>query len=222
MNTSRVWTLGAVAAVVVVVAGAVGLGVQPALAAASAAESSTQQTDAQSATAQVELARLSRLSALSSDLEATNNRYRRAVTGSLRLSTFSQQVRDTAALDGVTLVSLDPGTAKPYAPLAAPVAAPAASSSSATPAPGATAAPTAPVITPGQFGGTSPLITAGNFTVIPVTVSVTGTESASVQFASDLQHMNRLFAVDTVSYTLGTNGQPSATILSGSIYALQS
>ena len=217
MNASRVWTLGAVVAIVAIVGAAIGLGVQPQLAAASAADAATSQANAQSSTARIELARLSRLAATQSALEATNAKLGSAITGSLRLSTFSQQVRDTATLDGVTLVSLNPGTAKQYAPVLVAAAPAATASSASTPA----AAAAAPARTPGQFGTASPLITAANYTLIPVTVTVSGTEAASVQFASDLQHLSRLFAVDTVSYAAGTGGTAPSTTISGSIYALK-
>ena len=216
MNASRAWTLGAVLAIVVILGAAFGLGVQPQLAAASVADAATRQADSQSSTTRVELARLSRLAATQSTLEVTNAKLGSAITGSLRLNTFSQQVRDIASIDGVTLISLNPGTAKPYA--AAPVttaAATTSSSSSTTPA-------AAPVVTPGQFGKTSPLITAADYTLIPVTIAVSGSEAASVQFASDVQHLSRLFAVDTVSFTAGTGGTPPATTISGNIYALKS
>jgi Tfp pilus assembly protein PilO len=212
MNASRAWTLGAVLAIVVILGAAFGLGVQPQLAAASVADAATRQADSQSSTTRMELARLSRLAATQSTLEATNAKLGSAITGSLRLNTFSQQVRDIASLDGVTLISLNPGTAKPYAP--APATTAAASTSSKAPA----AAP----VTPGQFGKTSPLITAANYTLIPVTVAVSGSEAASIQFASDVQHLNRLFAVDTVSYAAGTGGTPPTTTISGNIYALKS
>lgn len=206
MNASRIWTLGAVVAIVAIVAGAVGLGVQPQLAAASAADAATVQAQAQNGTTQIELARLSKLAATQSTLDATNSTLGSAITGSLRLSTFSRQVRDTAVLDGVKLVTLSPGDATPYTPAAA-----SSSAESSTTASGAAA---------GQFGRTSTQITAANFTLIPVTITVSGTESAAIQFASDVQHMNRLFAVDTVTYSKGTEGSPSTTI-SGSIYALK-
>ncbi len=213
MNASRAWTLGAVLAIVVILGAGFGLGVQPQLAAASVADAATRQADSQSSTSRMELARLSRLAATQSTLEVTNSKLGSAITGSLRLNTFSQQVRDIAALDGVTLVSLNPGTAKPYA--AAPATTAAASAASTTPA-------AAPAVTPGQFGKTSTLISAANYTLIPVTIAVSGSEAASVQFASDVQHLNRLFAVDTVGYTAGTGGTPPATTISGNIYALKS
>ena len=212
MNTSRIWALGTGVAIVGIVAAAVGLGVQPQLAAASAADSSTKQVQTQNATTQIELAGLSRLAATQSTLEATNGKLGSAVTGSLRLSTFSRQLRNAAALDGVTLVSLSPSTAITYA------AAPAAADSTST----TTTTSTKSGAAPGDFGRTSPLITAANFTLIPVTVTVTGDEAASMQFASDAQHLNRLFAVDTVGYTAAsTDGTVSTTTISGTIYALK-
>jgi type II secretory pathway pseudopilin PulG len=213
MNPARIWTLGAVVAIVAIAAGAVGLGVQPQLASAAVADAATIQARSQSGATQVELARLSRLAATQSTLEVTNSKLGSAITGSLRLNTFSQQVRDTAALDGVALVSLSPAAAIAYVPAGAALT-PAATTGSKAPA--------AAAVTPGQFGKTNPLITAADFTLIPVTVTVSGAEAAAVQFASDVQHMNRLFAVNTVGYTAGTaDGAAPTTTISGNIYALK-
>ncbi len=218
MNPARIWALGAGVAIVAIAAAALGLGVQPELAAASAADASAAAARTQSSTTQIELARLSRLAATESSLEATDSKLASAITGSLRLSTFSRQVRATAAIDGVKLMTLSPGEATPYAPAGADAAASTASSSSST----STKTPTAEIVEPGDFGKTSALVTAANFSIIPVTITVTGDEAGSVQFASDLQHMNRLFAVDTVGFTSATAADtlPTTTI-SGTIYALK-
>lgn len=215
MNPARIWALGAGVAIVAIAAAAVGLGVQPELAAASAADASAAAARTQSSTTQIELARLSRLAATESSLEATDSKLASAITGSLRLSTFSRQVRATAAIDGVKLMTLSPGEATPYAPVGADAAASTASSTS-------TKTPAAEVVEPGDFGKTSALVTAANFSIIPVTITVTGDEAGSVQFASDLQHMNRLFAVDTVGFASATADDtlPTTTI-SGTIYALK-
>jgi Tfp pilus assembly protein PilO len=213
MNAARIWTLGAVVAIVGILAAGFGLGVEPQLASASAADATTMQAQSQNVTTQGELARLSRLAATQSALEATNAKLGSAITGSLRLNTFSQQLRDVAVLDGVTLISLVPSTGKPYAAAPAAVAAAAAPSSSVKAAPAAV---------PGEFGKSDPLITAANFTIIPVTITVAGTEAAAIQFASDVQHLRRLVAVDTVAYTAGTtDGQSPTTTISGDIYALR-
>ncbi|MBW4042761.1 MAG: hypothetical protein HIU86_11680 [Acidobacteria bacterium] len=219
MNANRIWTLGAVVAVVGILAAGFGLGVQPQLAAAATADAATAQTNTQIATTQVELARLSRLAATQTTLEATDSKLGSAVTSTLRLSTFSRQVRAIAALDGVTLTSLDPSTAKPYAPLVAATAGTTSSTSSGA-ATSTTAAPAA--TTPGSFGKTNALITPANFAIIPVSITVTGPEAAALQFASDAQHLTRLFAASNVTFAAGTStGEPATTTVSGSIYALQ-
>jgi hypothetical protein len=223
VNPSRIWTLGAVVVIVAICGGAVGLGVQPSLAAAAAADASTAQVEQTDNATQIELARLAKLAASQSALQQQENRLASAVTGSLRLTTFSKQLRDAAALDNVKITSLQTSAGTAYIP---PVAAPATAStptSSSTPSPSATpSVAAAPVADPGRFGKTDPAITAANFVVIPVTVVVTGNEAASVAFAQDVQHLSRLFAVDTVTYAKAVDGSelPTTTV-SGTIYALK-
>lgn len=224
MSSSRLWLLGAVVAIAVIVVGALGLGVQPALAAATAADASTAQVQQASAASSLQLARLARGAAKQADLEAENSRLGSAVTGSLRMNTFSRQVRSTAATDGVDVTALSVSEPLLYAPVAAPAAA--ASTPSASPSPSSSAsaaaasAPAVPVSS-GIFGKTDPLITPADFTVIPVSITVTGTEAASIAFAQDVQQMSRLFAVDTVTYAKGSQGTPPTTTVSGNIYALK-
>ncbi|MGN6446636.1 hypothetical protein [Amnibacterium sp.] len=221
MNPSLLWKLGAGVAVLAICGGAVVLGVQPSLARAAAADASTAQLQQANASSQVELGRLSALAAKQSTLQAQNARLAAAVSGSLLLSTFSKQVRDTAAADGVSITSLAVATANDYVP---PVVPATSSSTTSTPSPAPTAAPAAPpAAATGVFGKTDPLITGSDFAVIPITVTVTGTESSSVTFAQDLQQMARMFAVDTVTYARGSGaGTPPTTTISGNIYALKS
>ncbi|GAA4749633.1 hypothetical protein GCM10025783_22450 [Amnibacterium soli] len=228
MNPSRIWTLGAIVAVVAILGAAFGLGVQPSLAAASAADASAQQVQQTNTATQAEIGRLSRSAAKQSELDQQNAFVGRAVTGSLRWNTFSTQIRDTAAQDGVKIVSLGTGDPTDYvAPVAASPAGGAAApapTASATPSPGTTPV-AAPVLDPAQtglFGKTDPLISGANLVVIPVTVSVSGSEESSIAFAQDVQRMTRLFAVNNVTYTKGTDsGDPPTTTISGTIYALR-
>ncbi|MGT2425932.1 hypothetical protein [Amnibacterium kyonggiense] len=221
MNPSRLWLLGAVAAIAAILAAAIGLGVQPALASAAAADASTAQAEQATAASGLRLAHLAKAAAKQSDLETQNSLYGSAVTSSLRMNTFSRQVRNTAALDGVQVTALSVSNPLVYVPVvAAPVAAAATPSASASPAPAA-AAPATAADSSGVFGKTDPLITGADFTVIPVTLTVSGGEAASIAFAQDLQHMSRLFAVDTVTYAKGNQGTPPATTISGNIYALK-
>jgi hypothetical protein len=229
MNASRIWTLGAGVVVVAICGGAVALGVQPALAAASASDASTAQVEAASANTQTELGRLAGLAAKQSALDEKNARVGRAVTGSLRLNTFSRQLREVAATDGVRIIALSTSEAVDYVPPTADAGV-AGAAPAATPAPTPTASPgaTPAVTTPatpastGVFAKTDPLITGSNFAVIPVTVVVAGDEGASIAFAQDVQQMTRLFAVDTITYSKGSGDDvPPSTTVSGNIYALR-
>jgi Tfp pilus assembly protein PilO len=231
MSPSRIWTLGGTAAIVAILGGTFGLAVQPSLSAAAAADTSAAQVQQANDGTAIELARLARVAAKQSELEQQNAFVGRAITGSLRWNTFSKQIRDTASSDGVEITTLASGDPVDYvAP--APAAAPAAASSgsapaaSASPAPAASSAPTpAPVVgaaAQGIFGKTDPLITGSNLVAIPVTVTITGNEESSVGFAQDVQHMTRLFAVNNVTYSKSADAStPSATTISGTIYALR-
>lgn len=229
MNSTRIWTLGAVVAVVGVVGGAIGLGVQPALAAAASADATTTQVQGQNGQTQVELTRLARVAAKQSTLQQESDALLVAVPKALQLNVFSQELRDIASLDGVQISALSVAQAIPYAPPAGSPAAVAAAAAAtpaptSTPSPSASASvvPVAPVVDPGLFGKTNPLITADNFTEIPVTVTVSGDEASGVSFAADVQRTKRLFVVNTITFTKATSGgTPSSTTVSGTMYALK-
>jgi hypothetical protein len=220
MNRYRLWTVGAIVAIVAIVGAAIGIGVEPSLAATAAADASTSAARQANVRTLAELSRLAGLGAKQSALVEQNGRLGYAVTGSLRWNTFSRQVRGAAAADGVQITALTSAEAADYVPptrvggTTAATPAPSASTTT-TPAPATTSA-----ATPGQFGTANALITGSDFVVIPVTVAVTGDQASSFAFVQDLQQMNRLFAVDNVTYSTGSGAAPSTTI-SGNIYALR-
>lgn len=223
MTTARLWTLGAVVAVLALIGGAIGLGVQPLLAAAATADASTTAAHTQNDALRVQLAKLSRVAATQSDLEAKSAALTTAIPETLKLNTFTRDLRDTAALDGVVIQSIVPATGSAYAAPASsvPAAAPTPSGSAApaaSAAPSAAPAPVASVKSP-WFGKTDPLITGANFVVVPVTVVVSGTDAATLAFASDVQQMGRLFAVSSVTSTT-TDGVTNVSIV-GAMYALE-
>lgn len=227
MKASQLWTVGAVVAVLAVQGGAFGLGVQPRLAAAATADQQTMTTRSQNAAISAQLASLSRVAAKESDLRAADAVLEKRMPSSLKLNTFSRELRNIAALDGVTIESLVPSAGTDYAApnggttaVSATPATPAptpTASASAAPAPAAAAASAEATKSP-YFGATDPSITGQNFTVVPVTVVVTGSATAVLAFARDAEHIDRLFAVTGYSST-ADSGQTTAT-LSGSIYAL--
>ncbi|WP_375406666.1 hypothetical protein [uncultured Amnibacterium sp.] len=218
MTTARLWTLGAVVAVLALIGGAIGLGVQPLLAAAATADASTTAAHTQNDALRLQLAKLSRVAATQSALEAQSAALTTAIPETLKLNTFTRDLRDTAALDGVVIQSIVPATGSAYAAPASSVQQPAAAATpSASAAPSAAPAPVAPVKSP-WLGKTDPLITGANFVVVPVTVVVTGTDAATLAFASDVQRMGRLFAVSSVTSTT-TDGVTNVAIV-GAMYAL--
>jgi len=223
MNTNRTWTLGAVVAILAVFGAAVGLGVQPHLAAAAAADQSAASADAQNQATGVEVARLSRAAASESKLEATAADLQAAVPPGLRMNSLSKMLQDAAALDGVTIQAFTPAAPVVYAP---PATSAAPTDAGAAPAPSSTAsatpAPTATAVTPDPkspwFGVTDPLVTPADFTVIPVTVTVRGAASGVTAFATDAQQLRRLFAVTTVTTTRNDADGSTTGVLAGYVY----
>lgn len=196
MSAKRVWTLGAVLAVILVFGLAAAIGVQPRLAAAEAADTTRTQVETQNQSVQLTIARLSRAAAKQSELEATSQRLAEAVPSAFGVNTFSRMLRETAALDGVHVESLSPGDAVPYV------------------------LPTKEEGPKSFFGRTNPAITPANLSVIPVTVSVSGATDAVVRFASDAQRMDAVFAV-TQGSTADADGGGTTLTLTGSIFALK-
>jgi hypothetical protein len=225
MNATRLWTLGAVVAVVAILGGAFGLGVQPHLAAAAEADRSAASATTQNSATELEIARLTKVAAKQPALEATDRALRIKVPDVLRMNSLSRMLRNTAALDGVEVEAFTPGNPTAYAPVSSDgsttTSSAPASSSSSTPAPTASATPAAVPADPKSpwFGTTDPAITVTNFTVIPLTVTVTGPQRGVLAFASDAQEMERLFAVSTVSTVVDDSGLTTG-VISGYVYTL--
>jgi hypothetical protein len=222
VNSSRAWTAGAVVAIVAIFGAAGALGVQPHLAAAAAADRSAQATVAQNSATGIEITKLSRAAATQSTLEARDARLEAAVPPGLRINLLSQMLRDTASLDNVSIEAFTPTTPVVYSPpltSVAPVAA-------ATPAPTATpaAAPAPAAVAPdaksGWFGKTDPLVTPANFTVVPLSVTVKGSASDVVAFATDAQRQPRLFAATTFTTTRNVSDGSTTGVLAGYVYTL--
>lgn len=225
MNPTRIWTVGAVVAIVAIFGGAAALGIQPHLAAGAAADSSTLAAEAQNAQTSTEVARLTRAAAKQSALAKTQNDLDWAVPPSFRMNSFSQMLRDAAASDGITITGFSPAAPTLYVPpvTAAPAAA-AGSTGSPTPSPNPTPTVVAPVVPDAKspwFGVNDPSINAGNLTVVPVTVTVKGSAAGVVAFASDAQTQRRLFAVTTVSTTYDKSTGATTGTIAGYVYTLQ-
>lgn len=197
----RIWGLVSGAAIVAVLAGGWFVGVQPQLAAADTSTQTAVGQEAQNQVTRVKLAGLAKAAAKVDAMTAQNAVLLKSVPTILKPNTFIRRVSEVAALDGVTVMSVAPGLAVPYS-APAPVAA-----AGAAPAP--------------ALAATAPSITAANFTVVPVTVIVTGDADSALQFAHDIQNDERTFAVTGYQTAKAEDSADVTATLNGFIYTLK-
>jgi Tfp pilus assembly protein PilO len=232
MDKTRLWIIGSVLAMIVLAAGGWVVGVQPQLDAAAAADAESAHVDATNEANRAVLARLQKdaqeLPALKGTLAALGT----SVPSVPDLPGFQEEVNGYAAASGVTVTSWQVSDAQAYTPPAAPVTASVApgspaGSSTATAAPTATPAPTGtptpgptPTAIPGAPPPANPLVTAENFTVIPVSVTVRGDYAKIVAFAAAAQAAKRLFLVTGFSVDPAADAPGYDGKVSGYIYVL--
>ena len=195
--TTRIWAIAGGAATVAVLAGGWFIGVQPQLAAASTTAGSTTAVVAQNQATEIKIGTLSRLAAKTDTMNAQNAVLLKSVPTILKPNTFIRRINEVAALDGVTVGSVQLSDASPYT------------------APAAVSDGTALAL-----GKTDVSITPANFTAVPATVSVTGTADAVLQFEHDIQNDERVFAVNSFQTTRSDDGSIAATF-GGYIFTLK-
>ncbi len=219
MDRNRLMMIGAVLAAVVVIAGGFFLGVSPQLTAAGTAQANTATVNAQNTTLNSNLVTLKSQYSKLDSLKTQLGVLKESVPTTAATAAFISEVNGLAKSTGVTLKSLTIGDALAYvAPTTTTTPTSSASpsaSASATPAPTVAATPTAPTL------ATSPLITATNFSDLPVSVSVQGTYTQGLAFLEGLRTGKRLFVSSTISYnassttTTGSGSSSSAPSSSG-------
>lgn len=226
MNTTRLWTIGAVLAMVVIAVLGWIVGVQPQLTSAASSAAQTMTVTATNARYQATLDKLKadheKLPELQQELAALTA----SVPASTDSSSFVKELNEVAAARGVTITALTFSDAVGYKPPAAPV--PAASSSAptstATPVPAASASPATGTTPAAPAPVTNPLVTATNFFASPVQVAVTGQLANVLDFLDGAQKGTRLFLVTSLSSTPSTaEGAPAGTVeatIGGYIYAV--
>lgn len=228
MNRNRLMLVIAVVAAVVVAAGGFFLGVQPQLDRAAAARSDAAGIRTANDATRAEIARLQEEAKSLPSRRAELARLAASVPSTPDTATFLKQVDATAAAAGVQVSTVTVDDPRAYTPPATSTAtadgdtaptdtATAAPSDGSTPAADATA-PAAPEIT------TNNAITADNFSVIPVAVTVNGTFDQALAFVKGLQSSPRLFLIDSISSAAsGDTGAAPDTpswSFSGSVYVL--
>lgn len=234
MSRNRLMLLLAGVAAVVVAAGGFFLGVQPQLDRAATAKSDTESISAGNATTRAEIARLREQAKTLPEMRTRLATLRASVPDAADASSFITQLNGTADAAGVRVATITVGDATAYTPPA--VAAEgttggesASSDGAATATATATATPTAEESTPAApKTATDSSITAQNFSVIPVSVTVNGEFPEALAFVKGVQSNKRLFLIDSISSsspsTVAVDSdaqaeEPSWTF-SGSIYVL--
>lgn len=227
MDKTRLWIIGAVLAMVAV--GGLGwvLGVQPQLDAAAAADAQARQVAAANAASGAVLARLQEDSENLGPLKETLSGLQASVPGAADLPAFTDELNAFAAADGVTISAWQISDAQAYVPPVAPAAAApsAGGTTGSTPSPSATPAPaptSAAAATPaaGAPPAADPLITATDFAVLPVSVTVTGPYPNIVAFVDAAQKGERLFLVNGLDISPNASGAGFDGKVSGFVYVL--
>ena len=225
MDAKRLWTIGAVLAMVVVVVAGWFLGIQPQLAEANTASQNLATARAQNVAGANSLAKLKADHEGIAELKKSVDSLRQSVPSSAQLSAFVTELDLLGGEHQVQVKSISVSDAKPYTPPAPVAVAPAAGTAAApaaSPSPSPSSAPvaSAPVAPMAPAVVTNPKITAANFVAIPVALQVTGSYSKVLDFVKGLQVGERLFLVTTFATTESKEPTSATSQVSASIGGL--
>lgn len=226
MDRNRMMLIAAALTGVVVLALGFLVGVQPQLVAASFAESQQEIVEAQNETLRESLATLEADNAELPDLKSELATLDTSVPSQAALSSFLTELDQLAGASGTTVTGFTSSDATAYEPTTTDVAAPAATDEAASDSAGTDAAATAPAAPAAPDLVTDPLVTATNFSSIPITVSIQGSYAQARDFLSKLQGGSRLFLVTTFASTGSSEagdatGVPDQWTVGGLVYVLQ-
>ncbi len=220
ISSNRLWTIGAVTVMAILLLAGWFLGAQPLLGAAAAADEERAGIDAQNTAQQAEIGRLTEEN---KDLDAVQAEYKDLLTSipsSPNTAAFIQGLDGLAASTGVQVTGITVSESIAYTVPASAAVVP-TPTDGATPAPTATAAPV-PVAPVGNIAATSPLITPDNFVGIKVGVDLKGGYQQVLTFVKGLQTGKRLVLVTGFISTSNPDDSSVVTAhIDGQIYVLK-
>lgn len=208
MDKNRIWMIGSVLAMVLILALGGLLVVQPQLAAAALADEDRVAVEASNAGQATVLKQLradfAGIDVLRDELAPLTA----SVPSGTAMPAFVNQLDALASASQVSLAEITVADAVPYTPVAAPVVAAPTAEPGSTPS--AAPTPTAEEIAPtaGVPPVTSAQITAENFASLEVTIQVSGSYGNALNFVNGLQTGKRLFLV--TGYSTATSTGPDA------------
>lgn len=219
-SSNRIWIIGSVTVMIIVLVASWFLGAQPLLAAAATADTERAGLEAQNVAKQAEIARLTDENKELSSIEAEYTTLQKSIPASPNTAAFIQSLDGLAASTGVQVTSITVSDSRAYT-VPASAAAAATPTDGSTPSPESTEAPT-PTIPTGYIPSTSPLITPANFVGIEVGVELKGSYQAVLSFVKGLQSGTRLVLV--TGFTSMTNAEDGSQVsahVDGLIYVIK-
>lgn len=229
MNASRIWILGTV----VLCLGILLLGwfaaVQPQLISALAAEVSRAEVESANAAHEEHLAELEEQFGSLASLEEQLEKLQRSVPPVAAMPAFVDELHALAAASGVSVREVTVADPQPYGAASTvqeTAEEPAAGDDAATGESAAPSeAPAQPAAAPAVPTTSGNGITAANFILIPVTVTVEGSYSTVLSFVKSAQNGERLFLVNSLTVqpvdaaNIGAGAAYNA-VLGGFVYVL--
>ncbi|WP_344313787.1 hypothetical protein [Agromyces allii] len=197
-SRNRLWVIGSVAAMVVILLLAWFIGIQPQLASLQALHAQQQSIDAQNAREQAVLDQLQADADDADQLEAEWKTASASVPDGTGVPDFINQLYALQTSTGVTIERITVSDAAPFVAAAPAVPVDAATDGSATDA-GADPAATTGTSTDAAAGAaTSTTLDASNFATLQIGVEVSGEYAAILEFVHGLQSGARLMLVNEV------------------------
>lgn len=181
MNKNKMWVMGAVLVIVLIIGGGWLVGIQPQMSAIADANQKRATVQLQNATTQALLVKLKKDYEGIDKLNQQLNLLRVAVPASAQISTFVTELNTLASSHQIIVKSISISDAKPYSPS---VATTGSAQSTTT---------------------TNSRITSANFVLIPVQLSVSGPYAKVLDFVHQVQIGSRLFFVSMLSSTGSTD-----------------
>jgi hypothetical protein len=220
VNVQRLWIIGTAIVAVAVLALGWFLGVQPQLSAKASTDEQRAGVEAQNTSTELVVARLAKDFDNLDALESQRDALRVSIPAIDSTSRFLQQVDVLAEASGTVVTEVTTSETTAYTPPVADLPAEDGEGEEADGEAEDAEVPEAPVEPLAPPVITDPLVTSENFFATKVTVAVTGSNEAVIDFVDRLQHGERLCLVTQLQIALDTDTGLFTATATGFVYVL--
>ena len=224
MDKNRLWVIGSVLVMFAIVALGFVLGIQPQLKSASTARTERVVVETTNTEQTLVLAQLKQDFANIDDVRNELAPLLLSVPNGTEIPAFINQLSELAGQSQVSLTGITVSEPQAYAPVAAPAAEAPVAEGGPEEASVTDPVATDPVATAGVPPVVDSRITATNFAVLSVQISITGEYSRVLDFVNGLQTGSRLFLVSGITTAaVSADGAASGTVdatITGLVYVL--